>query len=339
MTTTYSHPPKHIRPFDVYRDLVPVADLMELSFADRMSREGKALVRKMRSSAKDKRFKRWAVRAAGRVSMPLSGFVWDDTDDVIGNLSFIPFRSTLQHHYLIANVAVRPDHQRQGIGRSLMQKALQDLDAKKLDGIWLQVEESNQAALDLYARIGFHEYAHRTTWILKPQRSKKIQSENYQNEIKVKTRPVKHWELQKKWLEEAYPQTIRWYLPLKEWFVRGGILGLLAQFFLEGPWTKQWSAIRPTGELMGVLSWQSTTTFEDRLWLAAPPGGEELAVKAFFPFLAHAENFSRSLRLDYPAGQAVSSLKQAGFTPTRTLIWMKWGEGYFSPKKTRLTFR
>jgi len=80
MITTYSYPSKNIRPFDVWRDLLPVADLIERGFADRLSREGEALVRKMRSSARDKRFKRWAARAAGRVSMPLSGFVWEEGD-------------------------------------------------------------------------------------------------------------------------------------------------------------------------------------------------------------------------------------------------------------------
>ncbi|MEA2008489.1 MAG: hypothetical protein U9O54_05170, partial [Chloroflexota bacterium] len=133
-----------------------------------------------------------------------------------------------------------------------------------------------------------------------------------------------HWEAQRKWLKKAYPLSVRWYLPLRNGYLRGGIWGMLTQFLLESPWTKQWSAMNATGELMGVLSWQSTTTFEDRLWLAAPSKREDLAVKAFFSFLAHTEKFKRSLRLNYPAGQAVSSLEEAGFAPSRTLIWMKW---------------
>ncbi len=324
MTATYPSLPKNIRPFDIRRDLIPVADLMERGFGDRLSREGKALVRKMRSSANNKRFKRWARRVAGRVSMPLSGFVWDDAGDVIGNLSFIPFHSLWQHHYLIANVTVRPDYQRQGIGRSLVQRALQDLDTKKLDGVWLQVEDSNQTAIDLYAQIGFQERARRTIWELEPRSSEKISLSPYQQEAIIRVRPFRHWELQKKWLERVYPKAIHWYFPFKLWYMRGSMWGLLAQFLLEIPQIKQWSAIQATGELEGVLTWQSTSGYADRLWLAAPPRRVGAALRAFFPSLTHLREFRRPLRLNYPAGRAVPHLKRAGFSSTRTLIWMKW---------------
>lgn len=324
MSTTYSHPPKYIRSFDVQRDLLPVANLVEMCFADRLSREGKALVNKMRSSAKSKRFKRWAARAAGRASMPLSGFVWEDGERIVGNLSFIPYRSFLHHHYLIANVAVHPDYQRQGIGKSLVQTALRDLNGRNLDGIWLQVEEDNQAALDLYTKIGFREHTRRTTWRLDPKRWKKLFVETHQKGMQVKSRPIGHWQQQRRWLRKVYPPTIRWYLSLKPGFLRGGLWGMLASFFLEGPWIKQWSAVDVAGNLLGVLSWQATTTFDDRLWLAAPPSDRALAVEAFFPFLTQTERFPRSLRLNYPAGQAVSALKKGGFNPIRTLVWMEW---------------
>ena len=326
MIATYSHPSKNIRPFDVWRDLLPVADLIERGFADRLSREGEALVRKMRSSARDKRFKRWAVRAAGRVSMPLSGFVWEEDQDVLGNLSFIPFRSFWRNHYLIANVAVHPDYQRRGIGRALVQRALQDLDARELDGIWLQVEDINQTAVDLYLQAGFQERARRTTWILEPQRSQEIPPPLYQQEAMIQNRPPRHWRLQKEWLEKTYPKTLRWYFPFEFWCMRGGFWGTLAQILLEGPSTRQWSAVQTTGELAGVLTWQASAGYADRLWLASPPERVDLALRTFFPTLTHLERFGRPLRLNYPAGRAVPHLQQAGFTPLRTLIWMRWGE-------------
>ena len=327
MTTTYSHPQKYIRPFDVRRDLLPVADLIEMCFADRLSREGEALVRKMRSSAGNKRFKRWAVRAAGRVSMPLSGFVWEDGQNVLGNLSFIPFRSFRRNYYLIANVAVHPDYQRQGIGRALVQRALQDLDTRQLDGIWLQVEDINQAAVDLYLQTDFQEIARRTTWILEPQKSQNAPPPLCQQEAMIQNRPPRHWEFQKRWLEKTYPKTLRWYFPFEFWSIRGNILGALAQFLLESPPTKQWTAIQATGEIAGILTWQASSGYADRLWLAAPPERAGLAIRTFFPALPKHERYRRPLRLNYPAGWAVTHLKQAGFTPVRTLIWMKWERG------------
>ncbi len=327
MIASYPSFPKNIRPFDVRRDLIPVADLMEIGFGDRLSREGKALVRKMRSSAQDKRFKRWARRVAGKVSMPLSGFVWDDGDDVLGNLSFIPFHSLWQHHYLIANVTVHPKYQRQGIGYSLVQKAIQDLEGKNLDGIWLQVEDINQGAIDLYARLGFQEITRRTIWELNPRSAKKL-SPAPKQQTQLKTRPLRDWGLQKKWLEETYPKAIHWYFPLTLWSLRGGMREALARFLLEYSPIKQWSAINSTGELAGVLTWESTSQHTDRLWLAAPPQHVDTALSAFFPKLLHHEKFRRTLRLNYPARQAVPNLEKAGFTHKRTLIWMKWESEY-----------
>ncbi|MBS1250908.1 MAG: Ribosomal-protein-alanine acetyltransferase [Chloroflexi bacterium] len=324
MTAIYSHPSSNIRPFDVRRDLLPVADLVETCFGDRLSREGKALVRKMRSSATNKRFKRWAMRAAGRVSMPLSGFVWEEEGALAGTLSFIPFRSFRHHHYLIANVAVHPDHQRQGIGRSLIRSALQDLGTKRLDGIWLQVEDSNQTALNLYTEAGFREVTRRTVWELDPQPPKKNPPSGHQHQMRIKTRPLSHWQQQKTWLEKTYPKAIHWYFPLSLWALRAGMWESLVQFILEGPRLRQWSALYPTGEIAGVLTWQSSSRHTDRLWLAAPPGQEASALEAFFPNVLYRNQFRRTLRLDYPAGQAVSPLQGAGFTLARTLTWMRW---------------
>ena len=146
-----------IRDFDVRTDLLSVSDLVELCFADRLSPDGEALLRKMRSSAHNKRFQDWAYQMAGRVSMPFTGFVWEVEGEIIGNLSLVPYHIDGKHYYMIANVAVHPDYQRKGIARSLVEKALGFLLPRKLDGIWLQVDEGNQAAVDLYLHQGFQE--------------------------------------------------------------------------------------------------------------------------------------------------------------------------------------
>ena len=98
-----------IRDFDVSTDLLSVSDLVELCFADRLSPDGEALLRKMRSSAHNKRFQEWAFRMAGRVSMPFTGYVWEEAEEIIGNLSLIPYHVGSKHYYMIANVAVHPE--------------------------------------------------------------------------------------------------------------------------------------------------------------------------------------------------------------------------------------
>jgi len=92
--------PLPIRPFDVRSDLLSVSDLVELCFADRLSPDGKALLRKMRSSAKNQLFQQWAFQMAGRVSMPFTGYVWEEGNEIIGNLSLIPYNVGKKQYYM-----------------------------------------------------------------------------------------------------------------------------------------------------------------------------------------------------------------------------------------------
>ncbi|MFO7943166.1 MAG: GNAT family N-acetyltransferase [Anaerolineales bacterium] len=309
-----------IRPFDVRKDLMAVSDLVELCFAERLSRDGKALLRKMRKSARNKRFQQWAYHMAGRVSMPFTGFVWEDGGEVIGNLSLIPYHLSAGDFYMIANVAVHPEYQRRGIGRALVRRALDFLRPRNLDGIWLQVDEGNQAAIRLYQGEGFRERTRRTTWFREPE--EKVEDRIWQKpaSLTVENRYAKHWNQHRKWLDEAYPGQVRWHLPLKLSYLRGGILGFLTRMAYVRPEIRQWS-VTVEGEFVGSLTWQSSKRHSDWLWIAAPPGGDQLILEAFFSTFP--QPFERRVRLDYPADRANRSLEKYRFSPSRTLIWMK----------------
>ncbi len=313
-----------IRPFDVRSDLLAVSDLVELCFAERLSRDGKALLRKMRKSARSKRFQRWAYHVAGRVSMPFTGFVWEEGGEVVGNLSLIPYHLSQGDFYMIANVAVHPEHQRQGIGRALVRQALRFLEPRNLDGIWLQVDEGNLPAIRLYQQEGFIEQTRRTTWFLEPEGIVRDGNWHRTSPLAVHRRQAGNWERQKRWLEKAYPAWVRWHLPLKLPYLRGGILGVLARAFYVEPQIKQWS-VSAGGDLIGVITWQASKRHSDWLWLATPPGKEPMVLDALFSNNAH--SFQRRVRLDYPAGRANQSLEERGFSPSRILIWMKYDRG------------
>ena len=315
--------PPPIRDFDVRTDLLPVSDLVELCFADRLTPDGEALLRKMRSSAHNKRFQDWAYLMAGRVSMPFTGFVWEEGGEIIGNLNLVPYHVDGKHYYMIANVAVHPDYQRKGIARSLVRRALDFLVPRKLDGIWLQVDEGNQGAVDLYIRLGFLEVSRRTTWMLSPEnvpaefRNKKVPG------FEVIPHYYKHWKLQRRWLEKNYPPEVRWHLPLRIQYLRSGLIGKLARVALVEPRIKQWS-VTAEGELIGVVSWQSSKSQADWIWLAAPPETESELLDAFLPMWLAEPGRKRSLRLNFPARKTNQALETHWFKPDRTLIWMKY---------------
>ena len=65
----------------------------------------------------------------------------------------------IAHHALdeaeILNLGVAPAHQRQGIGRALVQGMLAQLRQQKVAKVFLEVRESNSAARQLYGALGF----------------------------------------------------------------------------------------------------------------------------------------------------------------------------------------
>src|SRR3972149_2661349 len=105
-----------LRPFDLRRDLLPVADLVELCFAESLDADGRLYIRQMRQAAAGP-----GMALGSATSM--SGFVWVEEGSLVGNLSLIPHHYGRRRLYLIANVAVHPDHRRHGIARTLTQAA------------------------------------------------------------------------------------------------------------------------------------------------------------------------------------------------------------------------
>ncbi|ELZ5939597.1 ribosomal protein S18-alanine N-acetyltransferase [Providencia stuartii] len=55
------------------------------------------------------------------------------------------------------NIAIHPDYQGKGYGRLLMEQLITDLVDKGILTLWLEVRESNAAALRLYDKLGFHQ--------------------------------------------------------------------------------------------------------------------------------------------------------------------------------------
>jgi ribosomal protein S18 acetylase RimI-like enzyme len=312
-----------IRAFDVRSDLLSVSDLVELCFADRLTPDGEALLRKMRSNANSRRFQEWAYQMAGKVPMPFTGYVWEENGEVVGNLSLIPYHVAGKHYYMIANVAVHPEYQRQGIARSLLGQALDFLIPRQLDGIWLQVDEGNKAATELYQHHGFREVSRRTTWILKPRDMPREFLSWRVPGFEVVPHRSRHWGQQRRWLEKNYPPEVRWHLPFRLEYLQGGLVGGLARLMLLDPQIKQWSVIAG-GELIGVASWQSSSTYADWLWIASSPETEGVLLDAFLPAWMASPGVKRPLRLDFPARMTNLSLETHWFKPSRTLIWMKY---------------
>lgn len=61
----------------------------------------------------------------------------------------------------ILTVAVARSHRRQGLGWRLMDAVLRELHGQRAEALFLEVDETNQAAIALYRKLGFFEVGKR----------------------------------------------------------------------------------------------------------------------------------------------------------------------------------
>lgn len=299
------------------RDLRHAADLIELSFADSLTYDGRRYLQTMRTTANQYDNRGLAASFVARPTLSIKGYVWIESGKLVGNLSLIPFSNRGRRLSMIANVAVHPDYRRRGIARALTKAAIEQSKRRRIPELWLQARADNPAALALYTSMGFKPKAKRTTW---NGRTKSIQGETPSN-TSVTIRAGRHWIQQQFWLQESYPHNLRWHIPIKDQALKPGLLGLFYRVFNEIQ-IRHWAAQR-SDQLLGVLTWQAAHTHADHLWLAAPPETEDEALKTILPFLRQEFRLHRPLSLEFPANRAQDTLLSAGFVPQHTLIWMK----------------
>lgn len=305
----------NLRPLNVLRDLSAVADLIEICFSNTMDQEGRQYLQEMRRS--DNSFARWANRAIKTTSLPLSGYVWEENGRITGNASLIPFHHGKKRVYLIANVAVHPDYRRRGIARALTRRAVDHAREKNAGEIWLHVRDDNSGAFELYRQLGFIERARRTSW----QASTDSSLPAAISEIVVTNGVPADWRAQQHWLSMQYPDSLSWRCKWSFKPLIPGFWNWLYLFFVDSN-IRQWTALKG-GKLQATLAWMPNGR-EESLFAAA---GKDSDPKALTALLLRARrDLSRlysSLALEFPAGRFDDAIRDAGFNPLRTLVWMQ----------------
>ncbi len=299
----------NIRQVNALRDLPKIADLVELCFHKTMDNEGRRYISQMLHAGKNKNYLQWAT-----TSMPMLGFVWEEENRIVGNISVVPFP---KKQFLLANIATHPEYRQRGIARQLTERGIQFARERGAQAIWLHVEKENQIAIHLYRTLGFLPEALRTTW-----NAEISNAQFHQKNPQITTRLNHFWTEQSAWLNQTYPEELRWYrMPnfqvfapgIKNWFYR-----LFVEYDL-----RQWGFVR-NKELQAVLSWLPTHTERTPLWLAAAPNADAAALAAL---LRHARTrlaaHQTELYIDYPENLHTEAFTQAGFSASRTLLWMK----------------
>lgn len=155
-----------MRPVNLRTDLAPLADLIELVFADSMDNSGRAALREMRMMS---HFGAGLNVLSGLNEMSLGinmGYVWIEDGRLVGNVSIYPahWHTDLGSAWIIANVGVHPDYQRRGIARQLMRASMDMIQSRGGDHAILQVDYDNGRARNLYRQLGFMEERAWSVW-------------------------------------------------------------------------------------------------------------------------------------------------------------------------------
>jgi ribosomal protein S18 acetylase RimI-like enzyme len=310
--------PVQMRPIRIPADLRAVADLVELCFDATLDADGRRFVREMRRAGSNR-----GVYPGGRGMPPgVQGFVWVERGEVVGNINLIPVRIRRKTAYLIANVAVHPEHRRKGIARALTQAALDLANERRVRRTALQTDVINSAAQDLYRDFGFRETARRTTW-----HSGEVRPISLPPSITVRPRRRADWPGQRRWMEKLYNPQVRWNLSLNQSLYAPGIGGMLLRAGHQHQ-VRQWSAFHHR-EWIGSLVWQSSYNQADRFWLSGPTDRLALAACALIPS-AQKELYDsklvrqgRIMAVNFPQGLIVEAFEMIGFHEHNTLVWME----------------
>ena len=314
-----------LRSLNIVRDLPGVADLVENCFADTMDAEGHSYIQQMRRAGQDNTFLRWASHAVDTASMPLSGYIWEENGEIIGNVSLIPYHHEQKKYYLIANVAVRPEFRKRGIGGALTSAALQHARQHHASETWLHVRDDNPGAIGLYRSLGFVELARRTTWQAQPDRNVGTAPLTALSpDFPITKRTARDWPTQETWLRRLYPDVLNWYQPMPWATLRPGLLPVLYRFLSDFD-VRHWVS-RRNGLPTAVVSWQAMPGRANRLWVAVPPAGSEEILTGLLLHVRRNLVWREKISLDFPAGQYTPSIEAAGFRAYRTLLWMKSDE-------------
>ena len=309
-----------LRPLDQRRDLSAVADLVEICFSDAMEPDGRRYIRELRLNARTAGFWQFMGGFTESGLNPYAGFVWEEGDRVVGNVSLFPFQSLGHSCYLIANVAVHPEFRGRGIGRALTSAGINYARTHHVHTVWLHVRDDNGPAVHIYQSLGFLERARRTTWQVHGDPSGYRRPAT--NGLVITPRTAAHWPRQQDWLKRLYPRELSWHLPVNWRAFDPGLSGTLYRL-TNFSFPRHW-AVQRDGILSGILTWQRTIGYTDNLWLATPEKVDEVALRELLTFSRRQIPRQRIARLNSPASLASEALLEAGFEIGNTLLWMEY---------------
>ena len=304
-----------MRPVDPKRDMRALAELIEVAFSSNLE-------------AGSERMLGW-MKFMGRLGWPgwvLSfyllppaarprGFVWEVEGRLVGNASVL----TVGGHprrWILVNVAVHPDFQRQGIARRLVEACVAYVHEHKGRVLLLQTESDNRGVQELYAQLGFETIARRTTWVGKFDRRRFRSTPKG----RARARFREEWREQAALARRIHPEGLIWPYPPGSSIYHS--VGLVDSLLLGGE--RLW-VVCEEGALVGSLSlrWSTEVDAWRMLLVVDPKAHEQVERELLVCGLSELPSQKARIELEYPTGIAEDQLCDLGFEEKRRLTWMK----------------
>ena len=318
-----------LRPVNLRTDLAPLADLIELVFADSMDQGGRAAVREMRYLSKV---------GVGISMLPglndlthgiNMGYVWIADGRLVGNVSIYPTHKPYRNTWIIANVGVHPDYQKRGIATQLMRASMDTVRARGGERAILQVDVENAAARRVYSRLGFVD---ERAWILwRRSGSLRVPMPLVERGVYISHRRRGEWQAEYDLARQVRPAErggLGWQRPLDISLFRKPFLRQLLDWMnMRG---EERLVIRSADETRVLASlWVETgfLTASTQLTLMVDPDWQELydevlintAVRRF-------SSRTTALMMEHPADDTHTGevLRTYQFRPQREVMHMRW---------------
>ncbi len=212
-----------LRPINLKTDLAQLADLIEIVFAESIDQGGLNAAREMRTMHR-MGFGLSILAGLSDLAQGISlGYVWIAGGRLVGNVSIYPasWPGASGRMWIIANVGVHPDYQRQGIATHLMRASINAISERGGTQAVLQVDARNATAWRLYQRLGFVDERAWTVWRRTSSSRAGAMSDN--RSIAINWRRPDEWRLEYELAERVRPAHqggLGWQRPLHPSFFR-----------------------------------------------------------------------------------------------------------------------
>jgi ribosomal protein S18 acetylase RimI-like enzyme len=319
-----------LRPLKPSRDLVGVADLIEEAFGEDLDRSGRAALREMRWMGRLGIVLLWFDFFGSDVNTYLNGFVWTDQGQIVGNAT-VSRNLPEDRQWFISNVAVAKTHRGRGIGRQLMNAAIEFVKEMRGRSVALHVRQRNIPAVRLYESMNFNRIT-ATTFFYTP-RVGGVKQVPIPNGLTMREHNLDEGDARAVYalFRAAIPINVQMERPLYQSTFRLGAEVTFSNFWrgLVGLGrARHWVVEEIPGKFVGTLSVQpGAWNTEHKLSFIVHPDWqgklEEPLISTALTYLKSCPARSVALQHseDHPAG--IQALQAFGFRVKHTHIWMK----------------